>query len=122
LVLPLFSFPFPDFLSFYLDFIFIKIILMFFKIMPSANFSSELAKVKATGQPFVDRLFSADPQVQWESVNDMRNLTAGNRRQKANFIVVGAIPRLVYIIQQNDCMDELKRDCITLLTSLAKGF
>jgi len=89
--------------------------------MPSANFSSELAKVKATGQPFVDRLFSADPQVQWESVNDMRNLTAGNRRQKANFIVVGAIPRLVYIIQQNDCMDELKRDCITLLTSLAKG-
>jgi len=60
--------------------------------MPSANFSSELAKVKATGQPFVDRLFSADPQEQWESVNDMRNLTAGNRRQKANFIVVGAIP------------------------------
>ena len=50
--------------------------------MPSANFSSELAKVKATGQPFVDRLFSADPQVQWESVNDMRNLTAGNRRQE----------------------------------------
>ena len=52
----------------------------------------------------------------------VRNLTAGNRRQKANFIVVGAIPRLVYIIQQEDCMDELRRDCITLLTSLAKGF
>lgn len=92
-----------------------------FKNMPSASFPSELAKVKATGQPFVDSLFSSDPHVQWESVNDMRNLTAGNRRQKANFIVVGAIPRLVYIIQQEDCMDDLKRDCITLLTSLAKG-
>lgn len=76
--------------------------------MPSGTFSSELARVTEVDQPFLDRLYSSDSQVfslglyilkpkqiqvQWEAVNDIRNLIVGNKRQKANFIIIGAVPR-----------------------------
>lgn len=60
--------------------------------MPSGNFSSELARVTEIDQPFIDRLYSSESEVQWAAVNDIRNLIVGNRRQKANFIIIGAVP------------------------------
>ena len=134
--------------------------------MPSGTFSSELARVTEVDQPFLDRLYSSDSQVfnkglyilkpkkiqvQWEAVNDIRNLIVGNKRQKANFIIIGAVPRegwileflfllkfllvrtpntmtqifsilrLVYMLKSDECSTCVKRDCVTLLTSLAKG-
>jgi hypothetical protein len=89
--------------------------------MPSGNYSSELARVAEVDQPFLDRLYSSESATQWQAVNDIRNLIVGNRRQKANFIIIGAVPRLVYIIKSSECPAEIRRDCITLLTSLAKG-
>ena len=134
--------------------------------MPSGTFSSELARVTEVDQPFLDRLYSSDSQVffktvnisklikikvQWEAVNDIRNLIVGNKRQKANFIIIGAVPRegwilkllfhlkfllaetpntvnqffstlrLVYMLKSEECSTCVKRDCVTLLTSLAKG-
>ncbi|KAB1283247.1 Armadillo repeat-containing protein 8, partial [Camelus dromedarius] len=52
---------------------------------------------------------------------DMKNAVIGNNKQKANLIVLGAVPRLLYLLQQETSSTELKTECAVVLGSLAMG-
>ncbi|KAI4798649.1 hypothetical protein KUCAC02_020596 [Chaenocephalus aceratus] len=45
----------------------------------------------------------------------------GNNKQKANLIVLGAVPRLLYLLQQSSSSLELRTECAVVLGSLAMG-
>ncbi|XP_038937475.1 armadillo repeat-containing protein 8 isoform X9 [Rattus norvegicus] len=51
----------------------------------------------------------------------MKNAVIGNNKQKANLIVLGAVPRLLYLLQQEASSTELKTECAVVLGSLAMG-
>ncbi|XP_070349490.1 armadillo repeat-containing protein 8 isoform X11 [Equus asinus] len=51
----------------------------------------------------------------------MKNAVIGNNKQKANLIVLGAVPRLLYLLQQETSSTELKTECAVVLGSLAMG-
>ncbi|XP_070609179.1 armadillo repeat-containing protein 8 isoform X3 [Erythrolamprus reginae] len=51
----------------------------------------------------------------------MKNAVIGNNKQKANLIVLGAVPRLLYLLQQENSSTELKTECAVVLGSLAMG-
>uniref|UniRef100_A0A672KPA3 Armadillo repeat-containing protein 8 n=1 Tax=Sinocyclocheilus grahami TaxID=75366 RepID=A0A672KPA3_SINGR len=52
---------------------------------------------------------------------DMKNAVIGNNRQKANLIVLGAVPRLLYLLQQSSSSLELRTECAVVLGSLSMG-
>ncbi|XP_019359318.1 PREDICTED: armadillo repeat-containing protein 8 isoform X2 [Gavialis gangeticus] len=54
-------------------------------------------------------------------VRDMKNAVIGNNKQKANLIVLGAVPRLLYLLQQETSSTELRTECAVVLGSLAMG-
>uniref|UniRef100_A0A7N9ALH5 Armadillo repeat-containing protein 8 n=1 Tax=Mastacembelus armatus TaxID=205130 RepID=A0A7N9ALH5_9TELE len=70
---------------------------------------------------YVDRLFDPDPQKVLQGVIDMKNAVIGNNKQKANLIVLGAVPRLLYLLQQSSSSLELRTECAVVLGSLAMG-
>uniref|UniRef100_A0A8C5QWC3 Armadillo repeat-containing protein 8 n=1 Tax=Leptobrachium leishanense TaxID=445787 RepID=A0A8C5QWC3_9ANUR len=70
---------------------------------------------------YVDRLFDPDPQKVLQGVVDMKNAVIGNNKQKANLIVLGAVPRLLYLLQQEMSSTELKAECAVVLGSLSMG-
>uniref|UniRef100_A0A8C3A5H0 Armadillo repeat-containing protein 8 n=1 Tax=Cyclopterus lumpus TaxID=8103 RepID=A0A8C3A5H0_CYCLU len=78
-------------------------------------------KVTATSRHYVDRLFDPDPQKVLQGVIDMKNAVIGNNKQKANLIVLGAVPRLLYLLQQSSSSAELRTECAVVLGSLAMG-
>ncbi|KAM3608418.1 uncharacterized protein V6R79_024791 [Siganus canaliculatus] len=82
---------------------------------------SVLSEVTATSRHYVDRLFDPDPQKVLQGVIDMKNAVIGNNKQKANLIVLGAVPRLLYLLQQNSSSLELRTECSVVLGSLAMG-
>ncbi|XP_035532319.1 armadillo repeat-containing protein 8 [Morone saxatilis] len=82
---------------------------------------SVLSEVTATSRHYVDRLFDPDPQKVLQGVIDMKNAVIGNNKQKANLIVLGAVPRLLYLLQQSSSSLELRRECSVVLGSLAMG-
>ncbi|XP_053089928.1 armadillo repeat-containing protein 8 isoform X2 [Pangasianodon hypophthalmus] len=82
---------------------------------------SGLAEVTATSRHYVDRLFDPDPQKVLQGVIDMKNAVIGNNKQKANLIVLGAVPRLLYLLQQSSSSAELRTECAVVLGSLAMG-
>uniref|UniRef100_A0A673IFP6 Armadillo repeat-containing protein 8 n=1 Tax=Sinocyclocheilus rhinocerous TaxID=307959 RepID=A0A673IFP6_9TELE len=82
---------------------------------------SVLSEVTATSRHYVDRLFDADPQNVLQGVIDMKNAVIGNNKQKANLIVLGAVPRLLYLLQQSSSSLELRTECAVVLGSLAMG-
>uniref|UniRef100_A0A5G2QXX5 Armadillo repeat-containing protein 8 n=1 Tax=Sus scrofa TaxID=9823 RepID=A0A5G2QXX5_PIG len=83
---------------------------------------SSLGKeVTASSRHYVDRLFDPDPQKVLQGVIDMKNAVIGNNKQKANLIVLGAVPRLLYLLQQETSSTELKTECAVVLGSLAMG-
>lgn len=51
----------------------------------------------------------------------MKNAVIGNNKQKANLIVLGAVPRLLYLLQQSSSSLELRTECAIVLGSLAMG-
>ncbi|XP_037395436.1 armadillo repeat-containing protein 8 isoform X2 [Pygocentrus nattereri] len=51
----------------------------------------------------------------------MKNAVIGNNKQKANLIVLGAVPRLLYLLQQSSSSAELRTECAVVLGSLAMG-
>ncbi|XP_026851359.1 armadillo repeat-containing protein 8 isoform X2 [Electrophorus electricus] len=51
----------------------------------------------------------------------MKNAVIGNNKQKANLIVLGAVPRLLYLLQQSSSSAELRAECAVVLGSLAMG-
>ncbi|XP_025072611.1 armadillo repeat-containing protein 8 isoform X5 [Alligator sinensis] len=51
----------------------------------------------------------------------MKNAVIGNNKQKANLIVLGAVPRLLYLLQQETSSTELRTECAVVLGSLAMG-
>ncbi|XP_034042480.1 armadillo repeat-containing protein 8 isoform X2 [Thalassophryne amazonica] len=51
----------------------------------------------------------------------MKNAVIGNNKQKANLIVLGAVPRLLYLLQQSLSSLELRTECAVVLGSLAMG-
>lgn len=51
----------------------------------------------------------------------MKNAVIGNNKQKANLIVLGAVPRLLYLLQQGSSSSELRAECAVVLGSLAMG-
>ncbi|XP_071400695.1 armadillo repeat-containing protein 8 isoform X4 [Centroberyx affinis] len=51
----------------------------------------------------------------------MKNAVIGNNKQKANLIVLGAVPRLLYLLQQGSSSPELRTECAVVLGSLAMG-
>nr|XP_009923876.1 PREDICTED: armadillo repeat-containing protein 8-like [Haliaeetus albicilla] len=51
----------------------------------------------------------------------MKNAVIGNNKQKANLIVLGAVPRLLYLLQQETSSAELRTECAVVLGSLAMG-
>ncbi|XP_064373126.1 armadillo repeat-containing protein 8 isoform X6 [Dromaius novaehollandiae] len=55
------------------------------------------------------------------NVRDMKNAVIGNNKQKANLIVLGAVPRLLYLLQQETSSTELRTECAVVLGSLAMG-
>uniref|UniRef100_A0A3B3ZUS3 Armadillo repeat-containing protein 8 n=1 Tax=Periophthalmus magnuspinnatus TaxID=409849 RepID=A0A3B3ZUS3_9GOBI len=75
----------------------------------------------ATSRHYVDRLFDPDPQKVLQGVIDMKNAVIGNNKQKANLIVLGAVPRLLYLLQQSCSSLELRTECAIVLGSLAMG-
>uniref|UniRef100_A0A8B9L138 Armadillo repeat-containing protein 8 n=1 Tax=Astyanax mexicanus TaxID=7994 RepID=A0A8B9L138_ASTMX len=89
----------------------------------SYKFSLFLAmqEVTATSRHYVDRLFDPDPQKVLQGVIDMKNAVIGNNKQKANLIVLGAVPRLLYLLQQSSSSAELRTECAVVLGSLAMG-
>ncbi|XP_048883464.1 armadillo repeat-containing protein 8 isoform X3 [Brienomyrus brachyistius] len=78
-------------------------------------------EVTATSRHYVDRLFDPDPQKVLQGVIDMKNAVIGNNKQKANLIVLGAVPRLLYLLQQPSSSLELRTECAVVLGSLAMG-
>ncbi|XP_031652345.1 armadillo repeat-containing protein 8 isoform X4 [Oncorhynchus kisutch] len=82
---------------------------------------SVLSEVTATSRHYVDRLFDPDPQKVLQGVIDMKNAVIGNNKQKANLIVLGAVPRLLYLLQQGSSSSELRAECAVVLGSLAMG-
>lgn len=82
---------------------------------------SVLSEVTATSRHYVDRLFDPDPQKVLQGVIDMKNAVIGNNKQKANLIVLGAVPRLLYLLQQCSSSSELRTECAVVLGSLAMG-
>uniref|UniRef100_A0A4W3IS18 Armadillo repeat-containing protein 8 n=1 Tax=Callorhinchus milii TaxID=7868 RepID=A0A4W3IS18_CALMI len=80
-----------------------------------------LMEVTASSRHYVDRLFDPDPQKVLQGVIDMKNAVIGNNKQKANLIVLGAVPRLLYLLQQEASSVELKTECAVVLGSLAMG-
>ncbi|TRY91861.1 hypothetical protein DNTS_027203 [Danionella cerebrum] len=74
---------------------------------------SVLSEVTATSRHYVDRLFDPDPQKVLQGVIDMKNAVIGNNKQKANLIVLGAVPRSSSL--------ELRTECAVVLGSLAMG-
>ncbi|XP_044290861.1 armadillo repeat-containing protein 8 isoform X4 [Varanus komodoensis] len=82
---------------------------------------SVLSEVTASSRHYVDRLFDPDPQKVLQGVIDMKNAVIGNNKQKANLIVLGAVPRLLYLLQQETSNTELKTECAVVLGSLAMG-
>ncbi|XP_026851352.1 armadillo repeat-containing protein 8 isoform X1 [Electrophorus electricus] len=82
---------------------------------------SVLSEVTATSRHYVDRLFDPDPQKVLQGVIDMKNAVIGNNKQKANLIVLGAVPRLLYLLQQSSSSAELRAECAVVLGSLAMG-
>uniref|UniRef100_A0A8C7HCM6 Armadillo repeat-containing protein 8 n=1 Tax=Oncorhynchus kisutch TaxID=8019 RepID=A0A8C7HCM6_ONCKI len=84
-------------------------------------------EVTATSRHYVDRLFHPDPQKVLQGVIDMKNAVIGNNKQKANLIVLGAVPRLLYLLQQGLSSSELRTECavvlecVVVLGSLAMG-
>uniref|UniRef100_A0A3B5KEB8 Armadillo repeat-containing protein 8 n=1 Tax=Takifugu rubripes TaxID=31033 RepID=A0A3B5KEB8_TAKRU len=79
------------------------------------------SEVTATSRHYVDRLFDPDPQKVLQGVIDMKNAVIGNNKQKANLIVLGAVPRLLYLLQQSSSSVELRIECSVVLGSLAMG-
>ncbi|XP_075685832.1 armadillo repeat-containing protein 8 isoform X3 [Rhinoderma darwinii] len=82
---------------------------------------SVLSEVTASSRHYVDRLFDPDPQKVLQGVIDMKNAVIGNNKQKANLIVLGAVPRLLYLLQQETSSIELKTECAVVLGSLSMG-
>ncbi|XP_068602851.1 armadillo repeat-containing protein 8 [Brachionichthys hirsutus] len=82
---------------------------------------SVLSEVTATSRHYVDRLFDPDPHKVLQGVIDMKNAVIGNNKQKANLIVLGAVPRLLYLLQQSSSSLELRTECSVVLGSLAMG-
>ncbi|XP_054242325.1 armadillo repeat-containing protein 8 isoform X3 [Indicator indicator] len=82
---------------------------------------SVLSEVTASSRHYVDRLFDLDPQKVLQGVIDMKNAVIGNNKQKANLIVLGAVPRLLYLLQQESSSTELRTECAVVLGSLAMG-
>ncbi|XP_034741767.1 armadillo repeat-containing protein 8 isoform X2 [Etheostoma cragini] len=82
---------------------------------------SVLSEVTATSRHYVDRLFDPEPQKVLQGVIDMKNAVIGNNKQKANLIVLGAVPRLLYLLQQSSSSLELRIECAVVLGSLAMG-
>uniref|UniRef100_A0A8C1ABG5 Armadillo repeat-containing protein 8 n=1 Tax=Cyprinus carpio carpio TaxID=630221 RepID=A0A8C1ABG5_CYPCA len=80
-----------------------------------------MQEVTATSRHYVDRLFDPDPQNVLQGVIDMKNAVIGNNKQKANLIVLGAVPRLLYLLQQSSSSLELRTECAVVLGSLAMG-
>ncbi|XP_067371069.1 armadillo repeat-containing protein 8 isoform X3 [Channa argus] len=80
-----------------------------------------MTEVTATSRHYVDRLFDPDPQKVLQGVIDMKNAVIGNNKQKANLIVLGAVPRLLYLLQQSSSSLELRTECAVVLGSLAMG-
>ncbi|MGH0158756.1 UNVERIFIED_CONTAM: hypothetical protein FKN15_055519 [Acipenser sinensis] len=78
-------------------------------------------EVTASSRHYVDRLFDPDPQKVLLGVIDMKNAVIGNNKQKANLIVLGAVPRLLYLLQQDSSGAELRTECAVVLGSLAMG-
>ncbi|XP_050933170.1 armadillo repeat-containing protein 8 isoform X2 [Lates calcarifer] len=81
----------------------------------------DAVEVTATSRHYVDRLFDPDPQKVLQGVIDMKNAVIGNNKQKANLIVLGAVPRLLYLLQQSSSSLELRTECAVVLGSLAMG-
>nr|XP_029517005.1 armadillo repeat-containing protein 8-like isoform X4 [Oncorhynchus nerka] len=73
---------------------------------------SVLSEVTATSRHYVDRLFHPDPQKVLQGVIDMKNAVIGNNKQKANLIVLGAVPRLLYLLQQGLSSSELRTEVL----------
>uniref|UniRef100_A0A8C6L8P5 Armadillo repeat-containing protein 8 n=1 Tax=Nothobranchius furzeri TaxID=105023 RepID=A0A8C6L8P5_NOTFU len=82
---------------------------------------SVLSEVTATSRHYVDRLFDPDPLKVLQGVIDMKNAVIGNNKQKANLIVLGAVPRLLYLLQQSSSSLRLRSECAVVLGSLAMG-
>ncbi|XP_045073459.1 armadillo repeat-containing protein 8-like isoform X2 [Coregonus clupeaformis] len=78
---------------------------------------SVLSEVTATSRHYVDGLFHPDPQKVLQGVIDMKNAVIGNNKQKANLIVLGAVPRLLYLLQQGSSSSELRTECAVVLGS-----
>uniref|UniRef100_A0A673XMW1 Armadillo repeat-containing protein 8 n=1 Tax=Salmo trutta TaxID=8032 RepID=A0A673XMW1_SALTR len=87
--------------------------------LPPVSLSTD--EVTATSRHYVDRLFDPDPQKVLQGVIDMKNAVIGNNKQKANLIVLGAVPRLLYLLQQGSSSSELRAECAVVLGSLAMG-
>ncbi|KAM4558413.1 armadillo repeat-containing protein 8 isoform 5-T5 [Odontesthes bonariensis] len=81
----------------------------------------DASEVTATSRHYVDRLFDPDPQKVLQGVIDMKNAVIGNNKQKANLIVLGAVPRLLYLLQQSSSSLQLRTECAVVLGSLAMG-
>ncbi|KAF1418051.1 Armadillo repeat-containing protein 8, partial [Spheniscus humboldti] len=92
-----------------------------YKLLQFFFFFFPLQEVTASSRHYVDRLFDLDPQKVLQGVIDMKNAVIGNNKQKANLIVLGAVPRLLYLLQQETSSTELRTECAVVLGSLAMG-
>jgi len=80
-----------------------------------------LSEITVAYQSYVQKLFSDDSDLILEGIREIKNFVIGNNKQKTNFIVLGVVPRLVYLIQPKNTDFHTKTQCAVLLGSLAKG-
>jgi hypothetical protein len=72
-------------------------------------------------QGLVNGLFSEESSVRLASVRKIKNAIIGNKMKKSSFVLLGVIPRLVSLLSQDVCEDELVREAIITLGSFAHG-
>ncbi|KAI9519045.1 Armadillo repeat-containing protein 8, partial [Dissostichus eleginoides] len=99
----------------------VSVTLNIFIVKTNSVLTLNKLEVTATSRHYVDRLFDPDPQKVLQGVIDMKNAVIGNNKQKANLIVLGAVPRLLYLLQQSSSSLELRTECAVVLGSLAMG-
>ncbi|XP_077972254.1 armadillo repeat-containing protein 8-like [Styela clava] len=80
-----------------------------------------LSEITTMYQPYVGKIFDTDESIVFEGIKEIKNLVIGNKKQKTNFIVLGVVPRLVFLIEDSNTSMELKIQSAIVLGSLAKG-
>jgi len=87
----------------------------------SSGMQGVLSEVTNASQPYMEKIYLDNQAVVLEGLGEIRDLVIGHNKQKSNFIVLGIISRLVYLIDQPGTTMAIKTLSAEILGSLAQG-